>query len=88
MRALKRSKTPSLSPALGESRGEQLLAGEAVALGSRQQLVPGARRVADPELAQHLLPEPALAEVAARMLGLCATPTGPARSTRRRGLRA
>src|SRR6185436_13801489 len=60
--------------ALGEPGRLQLLGPEPVALGADEHPVPRARRVADPELAQHLLPQAAADQVVARLRGLLRVP--------------
>ncbi len=61
-------------PTLHQTDPAQLLDLEAGPLAPQQHLVPGARRVADPEGAQHLLAEPALGQVFARLAGLVGLP--------------
>ena len=60
--------------ALDEAGPEELLLAEAAAARGEQHPVPGARRVADAELAQRLLGEAASGEVLARTLRLLGVP--------------
>ena len=62
------------SPPLHQADRAQLLDLEAGPLAAHQHLVPGARRVADAEGAQHLLAQPALGQVGARLPRLLGVP--------------
>ncbi len=64
----------ALLVALGEADAVQLADAEAGLLAADEDLVPGARRVADPEGAQHLLAESALGQVIAGFAGLLGLP--------------
>src|SRR5215218_1607810 len=61
---------PLAARAGGQAGGDELAVGEPGAPGGEEQPVPRARRVADAELAQKILLEPARGQVRARRLGL------------------
>src|SRR5204862_426022 len=64
----------ALPVALRQAHRAQLVDREAGPLSPRQHLVPGTRRKADVEVAQHLLPQPALGQILPRLRRLLGLP--------------